>query len=180
MQDRKVITLASINDLWNSLVPDFSTGTAISNYHIAIEIEGQQILVDISKSPGGNVEGGYESSSIRAVLPADKGFEFIIYPEDFISRIGKVFGMQDVVLGYPEFDNNLIVKTTQPEKLKSLFTSPDTREVLQNLSGFAFKIEQEDEGNILEFNIQRALINLNELKIILELFYSTLNSLQLH
>ncbi len=177
MQERKVVSLTSINDLWNSLVPDFSTGTVISDYHVAIEINSQSIFVDISRSPGGNVEGGYESTSIRSLLPAGNGFEFIIYPEDFISRIGKVFGMQDVVLGYAEFDDNLIVKTHQPEKLKALFSSPEIRERIQNLSGFAFKVEEEDEGNFLEFNMQRALTDLNELKVILELFYSVMNSL---
>lgn len=86
--------------------------------------------------------------------------------------------MQDVTLGYPELDRNVIVKTNNPEKLKAIFASQESREIFQTLSGYSLKLDNHDdrEDHYLNLHIQRAITNLNELQRILAVFYHILVS----
>ena len=177
MEERRILNLNSVDDLWNELLPDFSSGTVVNNYHVTLKLNGHSINLDISSSPGGNAEGGYESTNINAPLPAHPNFSFVIFPEDFLNRLGKIFGMQDVVLGYPEFDNRIIVKTNNPEKLTSVFSEKEVRLVFQSLSGFSLKLDSNDETeeHFLELSIQRAIREFNELKQVLTAYTSVLS-----
>lgn len=85
MENIKIIKVNKLDTLWDQLLPDFSTGLGLHDYHITLQIENHSIDLDISSSPGGNVEGGYENTQIHAALPAHPGFVFVIYPEDFIT-----------------------------------------------------------------------------------------------
>jgi hypothetical protein len=177
MEETKVINVDNVQEIGNALAPDFATGTGLHDYHVALHLNGYIINLDISSSPGGNVEGGYESTSIRAALPAHPGFVFVLYPEDFLNRLGKLFGLQDVVLGYTEFDKDVIVKTDDPEKLKTILSDADVRQVFQNQSGWALKLdnhEDREEDHYLDLSIQRAITNLPDLQRILNAFYSVL------
>ena len=179
MEERKIVTVNNLDELWNGLLPDFSTGIGLHDFHVTIKSPTHSVDLDIMSSPGGSVEGGYESTSIHAALPAHPGFEFVIHPEDFLNRIGKLFGMEDVVLGYPEFDKNAIVKTNNPEKLKALFSDADDRQVFQSLSGYSFKLDnhEDSEDHYLDLSIQRAIKDLNELERLLRIFFNVLGSL---
>lgn len=176
MEATKIIRLDSIGDIWNQLLPDFSTGIALHDYHVKLEVDGHTIDVDISSSPGGNMEGGYESTSIRAAVPAHPDFVFVIHPEDFLNKIGKLFGMQDVVLGYPEFDRNVIVKTTDAGKAKAMLSDVEVRQVFQTLSGYSLRLDthEDSEDHYLDLGVQRAVNDLNELKRLLSAFYTVL------
>ncbi len=68
MEERRILTPNSVDDLWDELLPDFSTGIAVNDYHVTLKLNGHSIDLDISSSPGGNVEGGYESTNIRDIL----------------------------------------------------------------------------------------------------------------
>lgn len=177
MQERKVVNGDNVQEIAIELSPDFATGLGLHDYHVALHLNGYIINLDISSSPGGNLEGGYESTSIRAALPAHPGFVFVLYPEDFLNRIGKLFGLQDVILGYPEFDKDVIVKTNNPEKLKAILSDADVRQVFQNQSGWALKLdnhEDREEDHYLDLSIQRAVTNLQDLQRILNAFYTVL------
>ena len=180
MADRQIITVDNTSGIWNGLLPDFSQGTVVNDYHVTLQVGGHDIDIDIASSPGGNVEGGYETTSIKALVNSVTDFHFAIYPEDFLNRIGKLFGLQDEILGYPEFDHRIIVKTDNVARLKRLLAPPEKREIFQQLSGFSFKLgnNQEDEDRYLELNIQRAITDLNELKRLLSVFYNVLIALE--
>ena len=47
---------------------------------------------------------------IRAPYLNPEGFRFTIYRESLFSGLGKLFGMQDIEVGDPEFDRAFIVK----------------------------------------------------------------------
>jgi hypothetical protein len=180
MQDRQIIAVENTDGIWNGLLPDFSQGTVINDYHITLQVGGHAIDIDISSSPGGNIEGGYETTSIKALVNAVTDFHFVLYPEDFLNRIGKLFGLQDEILGYPEFDHRVIVKTDNVARLKRLLAPPEKREAFQHLSGFSFKLgnNNDDEDRYLDLSIQRAIIDLNELKKLLSVFYNVLIALE--
>ena len=54
---------------------------------------------------------------------------FNISREGFFSSIGKFFGMQDIEIGDPFFDNQFLIKGNSPEKIKLLFADDRIREL---------------------------------------------------
>jgi hypothetical protein len=178
MTERKNIT-GDAPEIWHQINSDFISGSDLHNYQVSIQHEDRNIDLDILSSPGGSAEGGYDVTTLTSQLPAHTNFYFSIHPEDFLNKIGKLFGMEDVVLGYPEFDNNVIVKTNNAHRLKRIFAAPEVREVFQSLSGYSFRIHKhpEKEGDYLELMIQRSLINAGELKKVFDAFCHVLDFL---
>lgn len=180
MPERTQFVTTSDSDRWSVLHPDFSNGTFPHDYHVQVQAGSHVIDLDVASSPGGGYEGGYGSTSIRAALSKDPGLVFVMYPEDFLNRIGKLFGIEDAILGYEELDRHLIVKTNNADRLKGLVANQAVRDELQRLSGFSFKIDKEDEeerGWYLELSLQRAVGGYSELTSILEAFYIVLDTI---
>ncbi len=178
MTERKNIA-GDAQEIWHQINSDFIAGNNLHNYQVTIQHENRNIDLDIVSSPGGSAEGGYDVTTLSSELPAHANFYFAIHPEDFLNKIGKLFGMEDVVLGYPEFDNNVIVKTNNAHRLKRIFAAPEIREVFQSLSGYSFRIHKHDkkEGDYLELMVQRSLTNAAELKRVFDAFCHVLDFL---
>lgn len=175
MTPKKIISAANEADIWNKVNEDFAGGVP-HDYHVEIQYDNTNVELHIVSSPGGNVEGGYEYTTLKAKLPSENDFEFIIQPEDFLNRIGKFFGGQDVELGYPEFDKNVLVKTNNPERLKSFFQDEKSRRIFTDLSGYSFGIVTANEARVLELQVQR-VISGNDLKHTFEAFLKALRLL---
>lgn len=67
---------------------------------------------------------------LRAPYVNRDGFRFKIYPESFLSQIGKTFGMQDVQIGEPQFDEKFVIKGSDAHKLRQLFANPRIRKFI--------------------------------------------------
>src|SRR5688572_8045142 len=67
---------------------------------------------------------------MRAPYVNPEGFRFTIYRRGIFSDIAKWYGMQDVNLGYEQFDRDFIVKGTHEERLRQLFSNPRIRELI--------------------------------------------------
>jgi hypothetical protein len=178
MTERKTIA-GDAQEIWHQINTDFVTGNDLHNYQVTLQYGDRNIDLDIVSSPGGSEEGGYDITTLSAPLHADTHFGFEIHPEDFLNKIGKIFGGEDVVLGYPEFDSNVIVKTNNARLLKRIFAAPEIREVFQSLSGYSFGIRKDDkkEESYLELMVQRSLINATELKRVYDAFCHVLDFL---
>lgn len=50
-------------------------------------------------------------------------FYFKIYRKGLFSDLGKLLGMQDISVGYSEFDEDFIIKGNDEEKLTRLFSN---------------------------------------------------------
>ncbi|HEX8333355.1 MAG TPA: hypothetical protein VF622_12065 [Segetibacter sp.] len=178
MDQKKIISAQTEVDIWQQVSADFAEGIP-HDYHVIIQHNNRNVELNVVSSPGGNIEGGYEYTTLRSPVAATHDFEFLIQPEDFLNRIGKFFGGQDVVLGYPEFDKNVLVKTNNPERLKSLFADEETRELFIALSGYSFGIttSKENEKKELELHIQR-LIAVEDLRHAFAAFTKALELLE--
>jgi hypothetical protein len=166
------------SEIWHQINTDFVTGNNLHDYHVLIQYENQEIALDMVSSPGGSFEGGYDITTLSAPLPTHTPFRFAIFPEDFLNKIGKLFGMQDVITGYREFDKEVIVQTNDPEMFKRVFAPEDIRDAFQNLSGYSFRtVKHEDkEGDHLELSVQHTLAGI-ELKKVFDAFAHVLAAL---
>lgn len=180
MQQKRRIAGTASHEVWEHINADFASGEGMHDYHVLINLNNQEIELDIVSSPGGSAEGGYDTTRLTAHLHGHRGFHFAIHPEDFLYKIGKLFGMEDITTGYTDFDRNVMVKTNDPQKFKSLFADEDVRQVFQNLSGYSFKIIPHDErqGDHLELYIQRSITNAAEFAPIFSAFCQVATSLE--
>ncbi len=123
---------------------------------------------------------------IRAPYVNKDGFRFTIYREGFFSKIGKIFGMQDILVGHPEFDNAYIIKGNDEYKVQMLFANPRIRQLIQRQPSIHFQVK-DDEGwfsarfpngvDELYFQVVGVIKDIERLKILFELFAETLNHL---
>jgi len=175
MKERKIITAKYHPEIWEIVSDDFST-EGVHDYHARVTYEGRDIDIDIMSSPGGGTEGGYGATTITAPLPSHSSFLFSITPEDVINRLGKLFGMQDIRIGYPEFDKSVIVKSNDADKVRAIFQDEYVREVFEKLSGFTFGIKKHPELDYdqLELSVQRGMSNVDELETVFTAFAKVL------
>ena len=123
---------------------------------------------------------------LRAPYVNADGFRFTVYREGLFSRIGKFFGMQDVEVGYPEFDRDFIIKGNSPERLQALFSNPRVRSYLHAQPDVYFTVK-EDEGwfgpsfpdgvDELYFQVTGVIKDVPRLKALFEMFAEVLNTL---
>lgn len=180
MSDVKSFKGSSLDEAWQQLQTEVTWAESPGNYRAVIHTGKHDINLEIVSSPGGNDEGwGFEQTTLSASLPANNIFHFAIVPEDFLNRIGKFFGMQDVKIGYPEFDENVLVQTNDEGKLKSLFSDGELRGIFLNLSGYSFQAKKDDDsGGQLELLIQRAITHPADLRRLVDVFNRVLVSFE--
>ena len=123
---------------------------------------------------------------MRAPYVNPDGFRFRVYRRGFFSDVGKLFGMQDVEIGPPDFDADFIVKGNDEGKLRQLFASPRIRELIGAQKDIDFSVK-DDEGwfgpkfpdgvDELSFTVIGVIKDIDRLKRLFELFAETLDEL---
>jgi len=124
---------------------------------------------------------------MRAPYVTSDGFHFKIYREGIFSEIGKWFGMQDVTVGYEDFDRDFIIKGNDEGRLRQLFSNQKVRELIAVQPEIYFSVEDGD-GNVwtkmfpagvdeLKFQVAGVIKDLDRMKLLYELFAETLDEL---
>jgi hypothetical protein len=123
---------------------------------------------------------------MRAPYVNKDGFRFTIYRKSIFSGLGKALGMQDVEVGYPEFDDAFIIKGNDEAKLRTLFANPRIRQLLEMQPSIHLTVK-DDEGwfgthfpegvDELYFSTLGTIKDVEQLKSLYYLFAETLNQL---
>lgn len=181
MQQNKLIKGESIGEVLQQINADLAAEEMVTDYHVVINQEGRAIDLNIDIDYGGGFEGGYELTTFTSVVH-DTPFRFAIHPQNFLYEIGKLFGIQDVTIGYEDFDKKVIVKTNDEEEVKSLFADSQVRELYQNLEAeYVLSLtENEKYEVILELEIQKGVTDAAELQQLYTSFYKMLALLDAH
>ncbi len=179
MKEKKIITGKDIDEVWQKVSADMGFNELLLEYSVMIIQQSREILLEIDIDPGGGFESGYETTKISSRLQNVTDFKFAIHHQGFIDEIGKFFGMQDVITGNPEFDKEVIVKTNDEEKIKSLFSDENITSVFQDLANFTFHtsphhVSENAEGTFLELNIEEGITDPAVLRKIYNAFYLVL------
>lgn len=82
---------------------------------------------------------------MRAPFVNKDGLYFTVYREGFFSSIGKAFGMQDIEVGDPYFDQEFIIKGNNEAKIKQLLNDPTLKQLIQAQPDISFEVRN-DEG----------------------------------
>jgi len=124
---------------------------------------------------------------MRAPYVNPDRFTFSIYREGVFGTIGKWLGMQDVNVGYPEFDEAFIIKGNDEQKLRQLFSNRKIRELISGQPAIAFSVKDNDGGfwgrsfppgvDELYFQVVGVIKDVERLRLLYELFSETLDEL---
>lgn len=90
--------------------------------------------------------GKYCAQMTRVVAPITftDNFKFEIYREGFIRKIEKIFGAQDIEIGYPEFDRAFTIKSNNEFKIKTLLRNKEIRNLLESQKEVNFQISDQE------------------------------------
>ena len=176
MQDARVISGTSLDEVWKQIDEDFSQYQEVYEYNAIIEQQGRSVTLDIDIDLGGGFEGGYALTRFMSPLKSFDDFRFSLHRQDLLDGIGKLFGMEDIKIGSPEFDKDIVIKSNHPDRIKDILSSIQIREVIQSLPNFEFHIghhhssHTEVESAFLELRIDEGITDTARLRLIYSAF----------
>jgi hypothetical protein len=154
----------------------FRSTDAVQAYH-----ENWTIILDTYQVPKGPAV-----TRIRAPYLNRDSFHFRIMRENASTWIGKRVGMQDVVIGYPEFDEDFVIQGNDEVKLRQLFDNDLIRSLIHFQPQMSLKVILDDsyktdefgEGfSELIFEVPAVIKNIELLHALYDLFAEILNHL---
>ena len=101
-----------------------------------------------------------------------------------IDSAGKFFGMEDVVVGYKEFDDALIIKTNDRERTRRIFYDEEVRKVFQSLRSFTLHLVhhhvagQKENQCFLELSVEEGITDPAILRNLYEAFCIVLGGIE--
>jgi hypothetical protein len=123
---------------------------------------------------------------MRAPYVNPDGFRFTIYRKGIFTEIGKWFGMQDVTVGYEDFDRDFVIQGNDEQKLRKLVSSQKIRDLIAAQPDISFAVK-DDEGfwskhfpeevDELYFQVVGVIKDVERLKLLYDLFAETLDEL---
>lgn len=124
----------------------------------------------------------------RVIVPIKlkDNFNFEIYREEFVRKIEKLFGAQDVEIGYPEFDKTYTIKSNNEFKIKTLLRNKEIRNLIESQKDVNIQISNQkgiwgkelptDEFELSYF-IDGEINDIKVLNSLLQLFKTLLDEL---
>ena len=179
MEEEKVITGTNEDEVWQQIETDLNQQEGLLRYRAVIHQQNKTIHLDIDIDLGGGFEGGYATTIFSAPITNRSGFRFAVHEESFFDDLGKLLGMQDVEVGYPDFDDKLIVKTNDDSRVRTIFTDDYLRETLLTLADFTFEVvlpdgDADTDDSRLELIIEEGITDPVRLRQLYRAFFSTL------
>jgi hypothetical protein len=179
MQAARHIQGQSEDEVWQQIKTDLAQDPDLLFYRAIIHQQDKTVLFDIDIDLGGGFEGGFATTTFSAPLQHPDGFSFALHREHFLDEVGKFFGMQDLLTGYPDFDASMIVKSSDASRVRALFSDAATRETLLTLENFSFGIAPavETDTAALELTIEEGITDPVRLRSLYAVFFQTLTQL---
>ena len=123
---------------------------------------------------------------MRAPYVNPGGFRFTVYRKSIFSGIAKLFGMQDIEISDPPFDDDFIIKATDESRVRELLANPRLRDLMARQKDIQLSVK-DDEGwfgskfpegvDELYFAVAGVIKDIDRLKLLFDLFAETLEQL---
>lgn len=180
----------SKNEVWKQLSDEINADMVEGGLWKGSRVESRHnnwtIYLDTYTVSTGKSSTTY--TRMRAPFVDNDRFYFKIYRHGVFSEIGKAFGMQDIAVGYPEFDDNYIIKSNNEATVVKLFTNQRIRELIEMQPRVSLEIKEsegmfgpafrEDEGELYFLSVG-VIKDIELLKSLFELFSEVLEELAL-
>ncbi|MBC7914469.1 MAG: hypothetical protein H7Y07_10145 [Pyrinomonadaceae bacterium] len=175
MEEEKLIFATNDELIWEQLAHEFKNDPEPLEYHAVLECDERRVLLDICN----NHEVGFRAEAFTvfsSYLFNRNSFRFALHKEGFLDEIGKFLGMQDIILGYKDFDDRFIIKTNNEEKTAAILADGTKRSILLELPSLTFGIveytleDSDGKAPFLELKIDAAISDLTRLRSIYSMF----------
>lgn len=178
----------SKKEIWSELSKeiggDFNEGGFFKNGKLTLEHGDWTITLDTYVVSTGKTTIVY--TRMRAPYVNKDGFRFNIYRKNVFTWIGKIFRMQDVEIGDPQFDEEFVIQGAPEEMVKRLFSNREIRQLIEKQKSIHFMVK-DDEGwfnqkfpegvDELYFQVVGVIKDKERLKDLFELFSTVLDEL---
>jgi hypothetical protein len=178
----------SKKEIWQELSQqigsEYVDGGFFKGDKVVAHIKQWTVTLDTYTVSTGNTTITY--TRMRAPYVNKDGIRFKIYRSGIFSGIGTALGMQDIEVGFPEFDDNFVIKGNNEEKLKELLENAQIRELMEQQRQFHLEVK-DDEGwfgasfpegvDELYFCVPVIIKDIEQLKGLFDLFAEVLNQL---
>lgn len=171
------------NDIWQQVAADLSS-QEVYEYNVLLIQDGRSVELMIDIDLGGGFEGGYAYTSFAARIAPEHDFRFALHHQGFIDTVSTFFGMEDIVIGYPEFDEALIVKTNDRERTRRIFSDLNVRKIFQSLRFFTLHLThdhvvgQKEKELFLKFTIEEGILDPAVLRNLYDAFCQVLSNIE--
>jgi hypothetical protein len=81
---------------------------------------------------------------LRAPYMNRDGFRFRIYRPSIFTGLGKLFGMQDIEIGDPQFDHDFVLQSSNPPRLREFLDDPQLRALIVGQPRVMFQVKDDD------------------------------------
>jgi hypothetical protein len=174
--------------LCNEIGAEFVQGGLWKGNKVVARVKEWTITLDTysQTTSTGKTTTTYTYTRLRAPYVNQDGFRFKIYRRGLFEGLRKFFGGQDIQVGYPDFDDDFIIKGNNPLKVVQLFANPKIRQLIQAQPQILFEVK-DDEGwfsakfpegvDELYFQVSGTIKDVARLKLLYDLFAETLNHL---
>jgi len=142
------------------------------------------VTLDIYTVHAGNAHVHY--TRLRAPFVNADGFRFLVYRTGLFSGLGRQLGMQDLEVGFPDFDRDFVVKGNNETLVRWFFADERIRSLLHEQPEVRFEVV-DDEGwfgasfpdgvDELRFQVRGVIKDVGLLKQLFTLFSATLERL---
>jgi hypothetical protein len=119
---------------------------------------------------------------IRAPYANPSGFRFRIYRESIFSGLGKMLGMQDILIGDRAFDDAFIIQGNYEPRVRALLADAQLRALIAAQPRIMLEVKDDDgfgatfpQGtDELKFTCLGVIRDVDRLKLLFDLFAATL------
>ena len=137
----------SKREIWNELSgkigAEFQEGGFFGKDRVIAHVKEWTITLDTYTVSTGKSSTTY--TRMRAPYVNKDGFWFTIYRAGFFTEIGKLLGMKDITVGFPEFDEEFVIKGNDESKVTALFSDTEIRRFIELQPRFHLEVK-DDEG----------------------------------
>lgn len=172
------------NELSSAINAEFQEGGFLGKDKVIVNTKEWTITLDTYTVSNGKSSTTY--TRMRAPYVNKDGFSFKVYRTGVFSGFGKLFGMKDIEVGFPEFDQNFIIQGNDEEKVKTLFSNTNIRSLIEMQPRFHLEVK-DDEGwfrtefpdgvDELYFRVVGVIKDIELLKALFDLFTEVLDYL---
>ena len=151
MSIRRSIFGPSKDEIWRQIASDiegeFIDGGFWGENAVTYKHGEWRIILDTRTETtySGTMMMTVQYTRMRAPFVNKDGFYFDVSLEGFLSSIGRLFGMRDIVIGDRFFDDRFLIKGNSPEKIKLLLADERIRELIRKQPKVHLRIK-DDEG----------------------------------
>jgi hypothetical protein len=179
---------SSKDEVWRQLSQEigaeFVQGGFWKQNKVQAHVGPWTITLDTYTDSSGEANTTY--TRIRAPYVNPSGFRFTIYRKGFFSDWGKLFGMQDIEVGDPEFDESFVIQGDDEGRVRALFADREIRRMIQAQPKLRLTVKNSegwfgprfpDDVDELHFQVVGVIKELPRLKALFDLFAAVLDQL---